>query len=53
MWSPQSVQERNGPVTACPDEGYKNVVRDGTYSLKGQLRELRPCSLDKGRPGEI
>jgi len=29
-----SVQERHGPVGACPEEGHKNDPRDVTLSLK-------------------
>ena len=31
-----SVQERQGPVRACPEEGHKNDPRDGTPPLQGQ-----------------
>jgi len=31
-----SVQERHGPVGACPEEGHRNEPRDGTHLLQGQ-----------------
>jgi len=31
-----AVQERHGPVGACPEEGHKNDPRDGTALLWGQ-----------------
>jgi len=29
-----SVQEKHGPVGACPEEGRKNDPRDGTFPTK-------------------
>ena len=49
-----SVQEKNGPVCECPEEGYKNDSRDGTPLLRGQAKKAGPVQLGEekapGRP---
>jgi len=44
-----SVQERQRPLGAHPEEGHRNDPRDGTPLLWDRLRELGLCSMEKGR----
>ena len=43
-----SVQKRRGAVGACPEEGHKNDLRDGTSPCEDRLR-AGVCSMEKGR----
>ena len=44
-----SVQERDRPVGACPEEGHRNYLRDGTLLLENRLRKLGLFNLEKRR----
>ena len=49
-----SVQERCGPVGACPEKGHKNDPRDGTPPPRGQAE--RPGAVKPGEekaPGDL
>ena len=39
------VQERHGPVGACPEEGHKNGLRDGTPLIRGQAERAGAVQL--------